>query len=546
MKLPRINPTSTAAWKALEAHFQTRQADRISDLFAQNPNRVAQYTAQWNGFTLDYSKNRIDDTAKKLLLELAQQCQLKEAMQGYFGGSPINETESRAVMHTALRAPASADSKVEGSSVAAEVEAVKTQIKNFCDQIISGQKKGFTGKAFTDVVNIGIGGSDLGPVMAVEALKYYQNHLKIHFVSNVDGDHVYETLKGLNPETTLFVVVSKTFTTQETLSNALTVKKWFLSHASQKDIALHFSAVSTNTAKIAEFGIAPEHVFPMWDWVGGRFSLWSAVGLTIALSVGYNHFEAFLQGAHEMDRHFAETPFEDNIPVIMALVSIWYNNFYGAESEAIIPYTQYLSRFSAYLQQGIMESNGKYIDRSGTRVNYQTGTLIWGEPGTNSQHAFFQLMHQGTKLIPTDFIGFKKPLHGDMDHHDKLMSNFFAQTEALFVGKSKAEVEAEFIAKGVDLDSVAHIIPFKVFEGNKPTNTLLIDQLTPATLGSLIAAYEHKIFVQGVLWNIFSYDQWGVELGKQLANSILSDIDGSTNHPHDASTQALLKAYQNK
>ena len=546
MKLPRINPTSTAAWKALEAHFQTRQADCISDLFAQNPNRVAQYTAQWNGFTLDYSKNRLDDTTKKLLLELAQQCQLKEAMQGYFGGSPINETESRAVMHTALRAPASADSKVEGSSVAAEVEAVKTQIKNFCDQIISGQKKGFTGKAFTDVVNIGIGGSDLGPVMAVEALKFYQNHLKIHFVSNVDGDHVYETLKGLNPETTLFVVVSKTFTTQETLSNALTIKKWFLSHASQKDIALHFAAVSTNTAKIAEFGIAPEHVFPMWDWVGGRFSLWSAVGLTIALSVGYDHFEAFLQGAHEMDRHFAETPFEDNIPVIMALVSIWYNNFYGAESEAIIPYTQYLSRFSAYLQQGIMESNGKYIDRSGARVNYQTGTLIWGEPGTNSQHAFFQLMHQGTKLIPTDFIGFKKPLHGDMEHHDKLMSNFFAQTEALFVGKSRAEVEAEFIAKGVDLDSVAHIIPFKVFEGNKPTNTLLINQLTPATLGSLIAAYEHKIFVQGVIWNIFSYDQWGVELGKQLANSILSDIDGSTNHPHDASTQALLIAYQNK
>jgi len=546
MKLPRINPTTTAAWKALEAHFQTSQADRISDLFAQNPNRVAQYTAQWKEFTLDYSKNRIDDTTKKLLLELAQQCHLQEAMQGYFGGFPINETESRAVMHTALRAPASADSQVEGSSVAAEVEAVKTQIKNFCDQIISGQKKGFTGKAFTDVVNIGIGGSDLGPVMAVEALKYYQNHLKIHFVSNVDGDHVYETLKGLNPETTLFVVVSKTFTTQETLSNALTIKKWFLSHASQKDIALHFAAVSTNTAKIAEFGIAPEHVFPMWDWVGGRFSLWSAVGLTIALSVGYGHFEAFLQGAHEMDRHFAETSFEENIPVIMALISVWYNNFYGAESEAIIPYTQYLSRFSAYLQQGIMESNGKYIDRSGARVNYQTGTLIWGEPGTNSQHAFFQLMHQGTKLIPTDFIGFKKPLHGDMDHHDKLMSNFFAQTEALFVGKSRSEVEAEFIAKGVDLDSVAHIVPFKVFEGNKPTNTLLIDQLTPATLGSLIAAYEHKIFVQGVIWNIFSYDQWGVELGKQLANSILSDIDGSTNHPHDASTQALLQAYQQK
>ena len=543
MKLPRINPTTTSAWKALESHFQTRQADRIAELFAQDPSRVVKYTTHWQEFTLDYSKNRLDDTAKKLLLELAEQCQLKEAMQGCFGGSPINETESRAVMHTALRAPASADSKVEGISVAAEVAEVKAQMKSFCDQIISGQKKGFTGKAFTDVVNIGIGGSDLGPVMAVEALKFYQNHLKVHFVSNVDGDHVYETLKGLNPETTLFVVVSKTFTTQETLSNALTIKKWFLGHASPEHIALHFAAVSTNTAKISEFGIAPDHVFPMWDWVGGRFSLWSAVGLSIALSVGYQHFEALLDGAHQMDQHFAQAPFEQNIPVLMALISIWYNNFYGAESEAIIPYTQYLSRFSAYLQQGIMESNGKYIDRSGDRVNYQTGTLIWGEPGTNSQHAFFQLMHQGTKLIPTDFIGFKKPLHGDMDHHDKLMSNFFAQTEALLVGKSKAQVAAEFTAKGIDLADVAHIIPFKVFEGNKPTNTLLIEKLTPATLGSLIAAYEHKIFVQGVIWNIFSYDQWGVELGKQLANSILSDMDGTTNNPHDASTQALLQAY---
>jgi len=409
--------------------------------------------------------------------------------------------------------------------------------------VISGSKKGYTGKAFTDVVNIGIGGSDLGPAMVVEALAYYQNHLKMHFVSNVDGDHVSEVIKGLNPETTLFVVVSKTFTTQETLSNATTIKNWFLETASEADVAKHFAAVSTNLEAIENFGIDLENVFPMWDWVGGRFSLWSAVGLSIALSVGYDHFEGLLEGARAMDDHFKSADFQDNIPVMMALISVWYANFHGAESEAIIPYTQYLSRFAAYLQQGIMESNGKYVDRSGAKVTYQTGTIIWGEPGTNSQHAFFQLIHQGTKIIPTDFIGYKKSLHQKQDHHDKLMSNFFAQTEALCKGKTKEEVIAEFEAKGTDLKSVEHIIPFKVFEGNKPTNTFLIDQLTPKSLGSLIAAYEHKIFVQGVIWNIYSYDQWGVELGKQLANTILKDMEGTAQGDHDPSTTHLLKRY---
>jgi glucose-6-phosphate isomerase len=418
-------------------------------------------------------------------------------------------------------------------------------MKAFSNDIINGVKTGYTGKAFTDVVNIGIGGSDLGPAMVVEALKFYQNHLKLHFVSNVDGDHVQEVLKGLNPETTLFVVVSKTFTTQETLSNATTIKNWFLQTASQKDVAKHFAAVSTNTQKISDFGIVPAHVFTMWDWVGGRFSLWSAVGLSIALAVGYDHFEEMLNGAFEMDQHFKHSPFEENIPVVLSLISIWYANFYKSETQAIIPYTQYLSRFSAYLQQGIMESNGKCFDRDGNRVSYETETVIWGEPGTNSQHAFFQLMHQGTKLIPADFIGFKKSLHGDTSHHNKLMANFFAQTEALLSGKTRTRVDQEFAEKGTDALVAAKVAPFKVFEGNKPTNTLLIDQLTPSALGSLIALYEHKIFVQGVIWNIFSYDQWGVELGKQLATNILSDIEGKTKGDHDPSTQALLKTFNN-
>lgn len=429
-------------------------------------------------------------------------------------------------------------------NVVPEVFEVKEHIKAFTESVINGTRRGYTGKAFTDVVNIGIGGSDLGPAMVTEALRFYKNHLNAHFVSNVDGDHVHEVLKGLNPETTLFVVVSKTFTTQETLSNATTIKKWFLGHATQEDIAKHFAAVSTNTQAIAEFGIDAENVFPMWDWVGGRFSLWSAVGLSIALAVGFENFDALLAGAHEMDEHFKSADFERNIPVVLALISVWYNNFYGAETEAIIPYTQYLSRFSAYLQQGIMESNGKSVDRNGNRVGYQTGTIIWGEPGTNSQHAFFQLIHQGTKLIPVDFIGFKHSLHGDTDHHNKLMANFFAQTEALMNGKTAEEVRRELEAKGMEEAAMEKLVPFKVFEGNKPTNTILIDKLTPKSLGSLIALYEHKIFVQGVLWNIFSYDQWGVELGKQLAGNILNDIEGSSIGDHDGSTLRLLRSFK--
>ncbi len=543
MALGKTNPTQTKAWNDLASHFTTAKEDQILELFKAENNRAEDFFIQWDDFAFDYSKNCISDKTRALLLELANEVNLKDAIDKYFSGAIINETENRAVLHTALRANPSADIKVDGENVMTEVAAVKAKIKAFSDAVISGSKKGYTGKAFTDVVNIGIGGSDLGPAMVVEALAYYQNHLKMHFVSNVDGDHVSEVIKGLNPETTLFVVVSKTFTTQETLSNATTIKNWFLETASEADVAKHFAAVSTNLEAIENFGIDLENVFPMWDWVGGRFSLWSAVGLSIALSVGYDHFEGLLEGARAMDDHFKSADFQDNIPVMMALISIWYANFHGAESEAIIPYTQYLSRFAAYLQQGIMESNGKYIDRTGSKVNYQTGTIIWGEPGTNSQHAFFQLIHQGTKMIPTDFIGYKKSLHQKQDHHDKLMSNFFAQTEALCKGKTKEEVIAEFEAKGTDLDSVAHIIPFKVFEGNKPTNTFLIDQLTPKSLGALIAAYEHKIFVQGVIWNIYSYDQWGVELGKQLANSILKDMEGTTQGDHDPSTTHLLKRY---
>jgi len=543
MALGKINPTQTKAWNALASHFKTAQSDCILDLFKTEDNRAEDFFIQWKDIDFDYSKNRISKKTRSLLLELAKEIKLKEAIDSYFSGDIINETESRAVLHTALRAEATADIKVDGVNIMKEVTAVKAKIKNFSESVISGAKKGYTGKAFTDVVNIGIGGSDLGPAMVVEALAFYQNHLNMHFVSNVDGDHVSEVIKNLNPETTLFVVVSKTFTTQETLSNATTIKKWFLASASEDDIAKHFAAVSTNLEAIENFGIDLENVFPMWDWVGGRFSLWSAVGLSIALSVGYENFEGLLTGAQEMDQHFKTTDHKDNIPVMMALISIWYANFYEAESEAIIPYTQYLSRFAAYLQQGIMESNGKYVDRSGNKVDYQTGTIIWGEPGTNSQHAFFQLIHQGTKLIPTDFIGYKQSLHQKQDHHDKLMSNFFAQTEALCKGKTKEEVIAEFEAKGTDLTSVAPIIPFKVFEGNKPTNTFLIDKLTPASLGALIAAYEHKIFVQGVIWNIYSYDQWGVELGKQLANTILNDINGTAQGVHDPSTAHLLKRY---
>ncbi|ASO04462.1 glucose-6-phosphate isomerase [Arenibacter algicola] len=544
MALQNTDPTKTEAWKKLSQHYKENTDLSLKHLFAKDSDRAKKHSIHWNEFFVDFSKNRITEETLQLLLQLANEVGLKDAIQKQFEGGIINQTEGRAVLHTALRAKKSDVIKVDGINIVPEVYEVKQKIKSFTESVISGSKKGYTGKAFTDVVNIGIGGSDLGPAMVVEALKFYGNHLKMHFVSNVDGDHVYETLKGLNPETTLFVVVSKTFTTQETLSNATTIKKWFLNNATQADVAKHFAAVSTNVEKISEFGIDADNVFPMWDWVGGRFSLWSAVGLSIGLAVGYENFDAMLVGANEMDQHFATADFEGNIPVILALISVWYNNFYGAETEAIIPYTQYLSRFSAYLQQGIMESNGKSVDRNGNRVTYETGTIIWGEPGTNSQHAFFQLIHQGTKLIPTDFIGFKESLHGDKDHHNKLMANFFAQTEALMNGKTAEEVRKELEDKKVSEKEISEILPFKVFEGNKPTNTLLIDKLTPKSLGSLIAMYEHKIFVQGIVWNIFSYDQWGVELGKQLATAILNDIEGSTIANHDASTLNLLNLFK--
>jgi len=546
MALQNTNPSGTAAWEALRGHFADMQYTQMQDLFAADTERAQKFNIKWQDFLVDYSKNIIDQKTISLLQDLAKEVDLKGAIESYFGGEAINRTEGRAVLHTALRASESATVIVDGENVMPEVYAVKNKIKAFTEEIISGKKTGYTGKPFTDVVNIGIGGSDLGPAMVVEALKYYKNQLNVRFISNVDGDHVMESLKGLDPETTLFVIASKTFTTQETLTNAETARDWFLKTASQSDVAKHFVAVSTNIQKVTEFGIDEANIFPMWDWVGGRFSLWSAVGLTIALAVGFDNFDDLLKGANEMDEHFRTAEFEENLPVVLALLSIWYNNFFGAESEALIPYTQYLQKLAPYLQQGIMESNGKSVGRDGNPVNYQTGTIIWGEPGTNSQHAFFQLIHQGTKLIPTDFIGFIEPLHGNKDHHDKLMSNFFAQTEALLNGKTEAVVKAEFDKAGVAAEKAAYLTPFKVFKGNKPTNTLLIKKLTPKTLGSLVALYEHKIFVQGVIWNIFSYDQWGVELGKQLANSILGEINSGEVKQHDSSTTFLLNAFLGK
>jgi glucose-6-phosphate isomerase len=543
MALAQINPTLTEAWGKLTQHHTEIKNTSMKEMFANDSQRAEKFHIQWQDFLVDYSKNILNQETINLLLDLAKEVQLQDAISQYFEGDTINQTENRAVLHTALRSPENQVLLVDGQNVMPEVFAVKNKIKTFSHEVISGERKGFTGKPFTDVVNIGIGGSDLGPAMVVEALQFYKNHLNVHFVSNVDGDHVNEIIKKLNPETTLFVIASKTFTTQETLSNAETIRAWFLQSAKQEDVAKHFVAVSTNIQKVTEFGINPDNIFPMWDWVGGRFSLWSAVGLSISLAVGFDHFDELLAGAHDMDNHFKNEAFDKNIPVILALLTIWYNNFFGAESEALIPYTQYLQKLAPYLQQGIMESNGKSVGRDGKPVNYQTGTIIWGEPGTNSQHAFFQLIHQGTKLIPTDFIGFVKPLYGNEDHHNKLMSNFFAQTEALLNGKSESQVKAEFEKQNITGDKVAYLLPFKVFTGNKPTNTILIEKLTPKSLGSLIALYEHKIFVQGVIWNIFSYDQWGVELGKQLANSILDEIHSGTVKNHDNSTEFLLKHF---
>lgn len=545
MALKATNPTTTNSWKKLQSHFESIKFKHLKDLFNSDPNRANDLTVKWDDFYVDFSKNRITKETLGLLVELANELDLKDAISKYFDGDIINATEGRAVSHTALRATKDAKVFVEGVNVMPEVHEVKQKIETFTNSVVNGNHKGFTGKTITDVVNIGIGGSDLGPAMVVDSLQFYKNDLNTHFVSNVDGDHYNEIIKNLNRETTLFVIVSKTFTTQETLSNANSIRAWFLESQPQDAISKHFVAVSTNINSVKAFGIDEDNIFPMKDWVGGRFSLWSAVGLSISLAVGYKNFESLLDGAHSMDEHFKTSDFNENIPVISALLTIWYNNFFSAESEAIIPYTQYLNQFATYLQQGIMESNGKSIDRDGNRVNYETGTLIWGEPGTNSQHAFFQLIHQGTKLIPTDFIGYIESLHGNKDHHDKLMSNYFAQTEALMNGKTEDEVLSELKSQSLSEEEMRKLLPFKIFEGNKPTTSLLIKKLTPKSLGKLIAMYEHKIFVQGVIWNIYSYDQFGVELGKQLAKSILKELIGDVSSSnHDTSTQNLLAYYK--
>ena len=545
MSLKNINPTKTNAWHKLEEHFNKIKEVHMKDWFIEDTQRANRFTIKWDDFYVDYSKNRITQETIDLFKELAEELDLNDAISKYFSGDKINQTEDRSVLHTALRASENDKVFVGGKNIIPEVYRVKQKIKTFTNQIVEGKSKGYTGKQFTDIVNIGIGGSDLGPAMVVDALQFYKNQLTTHFVSNVDGDHVNEILKKLNSETTLFVIVSKTFTTQETLSNANTIKEWFLKSASKQDISKHFVAVSTNIESVKSFGIEEYNIFPMWNWVGGRFSLWSAVGLSISLSVGYNNFESLLTGAYKMDTHFKTETFDKNIPVILAFISIWYNNFFKVESEAVIPYSQYLNQFATYLQQAIMESNGKSIDRNGDIISYQTGTIIWGEPGTNAQHAFFQLIHQGTKLIPADFIGFAKSLYGNKDHQDKLMSNFFAQTEALLNGKTKEDVILESKSLNTSAEENNNLIPFKVFEGNKPTNTIFIEKLTPESLGKLIAMYEHKIFVQGVIWNIFSYDQFGVELGKQLAGKILKELNTPSINNHDSSTLNILKYYKN-
>ena len=541
MSLNKIDPTKTKAWKLLEDHFSEIKSDEIKNLISKrNSNN---YHLNWNNFLVDISKNRINDRTLSLLFNLAEECGLKEAIAKQFSGEIINQTENRAVLHTAIRTDGKEKIILDNKDLVPLIIQTRKKIQEFTDDVISKNIKGSTNKAFSDIVNIGIGGSDLGPVMVVEALKYYSSRLKTHFVSNVDGDHVLEILKDLNPETTLFIIVSKTFTTQETISNATTIKKWLVTTLGEKSISSHFAAVSTNQKEIKNFGIKTDFVFPMNDWVGGRFSLWSSVGLSISLAVGYKNFEKLLIGANKMDTHFRSSSIEKNIPVVLSLISIWYNNFFKCETEGIIPYTQYLSRLPAYLQQAIMESNGKSVDRSGNKVDYQTGNIIWGDTGTNSQHAFFQLIHQGTKLIPCDFIGFKTPLFQNNTQHDKLMSNFFAQTEALMMGKTRSSVEAELKKSGLSDKEIRFLTPFKVFDGNKPTNTILIEQLNPESLGSLIAMYEHKIFVQGVIWNIFSYDQWGVELGKQLASKVLKEIENNSIEKHDFSTNYLLNKY---
>lgn len=545
--LPKVNFTDTKSYQYLSDHLIDISEKHLKDLFADDPARFEKFSIEFKDILLDYSKNRVTDKTMALLIQLANECRLNEAINAMFNGEAINETEGRAVLHTALRNQSNSPVMIDGQDVMPEINAVLQKMEQFTDSVISGNWKGFTGKPITDVVNVGIGGSDLGPVMVTEALKAYKNHLNLHFVSNVDGTHIAETLKSLNPETTLFLIASKTFTTQETMANAHSARNWFLkSGAAEADVAKHFAALSTNAKAVAAFGIDTNNMFGFWDWVGGRYSLWSAIGTSIALGIGFQNFKALLSGAHAMDKHFHETEFEQNIPVILALLGIWYNNFFEAESHAILPYDQYMHRFAAYFQQGDMESNGKYVDRNGNAVSYETGPIIWGEPGTNGQHAFYQLIHQGTKLIPCDFIAPAQSHNPIGDHHNLLLSNFFAQTEALMNGKTEEEVIAEFKTAGKSDEEIAKLAAFKVFLGNRPTNSFLVKKITPETLGAMIAMYEHKIFVQGIIWNVFSFDQWGVELGKQLANKILPELtDNQPVESHDSSTNGLINQYKN-
>jgi glucose-6-phosphate isomerase len=546
MALKNINPTTTAAWEALDEHICTLDETSLSELFAADKTRFDRYHITHGDILVDFSKNLVTDETMKLLYSLADETELRDAIEKMFTGDKINQTEGRAVLHTALRNRANTPVMVDGVDVMPGVNAVLEQMKNFCEKVISGQWKGYTGKEITDVVNIGIGGSDLGPLMVTEALKHYRTRLNMHFVSNVDGTHIAETIKGLGPATTLFIIAPKTFTTQETMTNAHTAKDWFLgSGAAQADVAKHFVALSTNAAEVSKFGIDTANMFEFWDWVGGRYSLWSAIGLSIALAIGFDKFEQLLCGAHDMDCHFRNTEWEKNIPVTLALIGIWYTNFFEAETEVILPYDQYLHRFSAYFQQGNMESNGKSIDRNGEVLDYQSGPIIWGEPGTNGQHAFYQLIHQGTKLIPADFLAPAQTLNPVGDHHVKLLSNFFAQTEALAFGKDEETVVAELVKAGKSEEEIAFLKEYKIFDGNRPTNSILFKRLTPYVLGQLVAMYEHKIFTQGVIWNIFSFDQWGVELGKQLAGRILPELSNDdVVSSHDSSTNGLINAYK--
>ena len=545
--LDKINPQKTRAWKQLEHHHHRMQKVQMKALFAENPERFSRYSIQFKDIFIDYSKHIITDDTLSLLLQLAEETHLKDAINQMFAGEHINETEDRAVLHTALRNRSDYPVYVDGKNIMPEVNKVLKQMKSFSEDVRNGIWKGYSNERITDIVNIGIGGSDLGPVMVTEALKpYADKNISVHFVSNVDGTHVVETLKSLNPETTLFIIVSKTFTTQETMTNAKSAKAWLLKRMNDdKAIARHFVAVSTNPFAVTRFGIDGDNMFRFWDWVGGRYSLWSAVGLSIACSIGFDRFSELLDGAHAMDKHFTQTDFKENIPVILGLLGIWYRNFFRALSGAVLPYDQYLHRFPAYLQQADMESNGKYIDRNGKAVSYQTGPVIWGEPGTNGQHAFYQLIHQGTQMIPCDFLAAAQSLNDIGDHHRKLLANFFAQTEALMNGKSTDEVRVELLAEGLSEEEIKQLLPFKVFSGNVPSTSIFYKKLTPRVLGSLIAMYEHKIFVQGVIWNIFSFDQWGVELGKQLARKILPELDDEMPvSSHDSSTNGLIDKYK--